>query len=88
MYAAVRTYEISDIEELSQLVRDEFVPIVKEVPGFIAYYVVDAGNGMASSITICEDETGIEESTSRAAAWVDERAASLIESARLSPPAP
>jgi hypothetical protein len=50
------------------------------VPGFVAYYVVDAGDGMASSITICETEERIEASTSRAAAWVEERAASLIES--------
>jgi hypothetical protein len=50
------------------------------VPGFVAYYAVDAGDGMASSITICEDRTGVDESTSRAAEWVEEHALELIES--------
>ena len=80
MYAGIRTYEVTDVEELSELVRDEFLPIVETVPGFVAYYVVDAGNGKASSITICEEEAGVRESTARAAAWVEERASDLIES--------
>ena len=35
---------------------------------------------MASSITICEDKTGVDESTSREAAWVEEHALDFIES--------
>ena len=35
---------------------------------------------MASSITICEDKTGVDESTSRAAEWVEEHALDFIES--------
>ena len=80
MHAAIRTYGISNIEELTELVNDEFLPIVETVPGFVAYYVVDAGDGAASSVTICESRVGVEESTSRAAAWVEERLPELIES--------
>jgi hypothetical protein len=80
MFAAIRTYGVTDIDELSELVKDGFLPIVESVPGFVAYYAVDAGDGMASSITICEDRTGVDESTSRAAEWVEEHAVELIES--------
>jgi hypothetical protein len=80
MYAAIRKYRVTDAEELSRRVRDEFIPIVKDVPGFVAYYVVDAGNGELMSITVCQDEEGVEESTARAADWVGERISSLIES--------
>jgi hypothetical protein len=80
MFAAIRTYGITDTDELSELVKDGFLPIVESVPGFVAYYVVDAGNGVASSITICEDKTGADESTSREAAWVEEHALDFIES--------
>ena len=80
MFAAIRTYGVTDIDELSELVKDGFLPIVESVPGFVAYYVVDAGDGMASSITICEDKTGVDESTSRAAEWVEEHALEFIES--------
>jgi len=80
VYGAIRTYRVTDVEELSRRVRDEFVPMVRDVPGFVAYYVIDAGGGKASSITICEDREGVEESTARAADWISERLASLIES--------
>ncbi len=80
MFAAIRTYGVTDIDELSELVKEGFLPIVESVPGFVAYYVVDAGDGLASSITICEDKTGVDESTSRAAEWVEEHALDFIES--------
>ena len=80
MYGAIRTYRVTDVEELSRRVRDEFVPMVRDVPGFIAYYVIDGGGGEISSVTICEDHEGVEESTARAADWVGDRIASLIES--------
>jgi hypothetical protein len=80
VYGAIRTYRVTDAEELARRVRDEFVPMVRDVPGFIAYYIVDDGGGTISSVTICEDREGVEESTTRAADWVRERLASLIES--------
>ena len=80
MYAAIRTYRVNDSEELARRVRDEFVPVVRDVPGFVAYYIVDAGGGKLSSVTICHDRQGVEESTARAAEWVREQIGSLIES--------
>ena len=80
MFAGISTYGVTDVDEFSELVKDGFLPIVESVPGFVACYIVDAGDGMASSITICEDKTGVDESTSREAAWVEENALDLIES--------
>jgi hypothetical protein len=80
MYGAIRTYRVSDAAELSRRVKEEFVPMVREVPGFVAYYVVDGGDGAVSSVTICEDREGAEASTARAADWIQERTAPLTES--------
>ena len=80
MFATIRSYRVTDVEELSELVREEFLPIVETVPGFVAYYVLDTGAGTVSSITVCEDREGLHESASRAASWVEERALELIES--------
>jgi hypothetical protein len=80
MYAAIRKYRVTDAAEIARRVKDEFVPTVQDVPGFIAYYVVDPGDGRLASVTVCEDKTGVDESTTRAADWVKERLASLIES--------
>jgi hypothetical protein len=80
MFAGIRTYKVTNMDELSEIVRDEFVPIVETVPGLVAYFVVDTGDGTASSITIAESKEGVLESASRAAAWVEERVPELIES--------
>jgi hypothetical protein len=80
MYAAISTYGVTDVDEISELVKDGFLPIVESVPGVVAFYLVDAGEGLATSITICDDKDSVEESTSRAAEWVQERALELIES--------
>ncbi len=80
MYGAIRTYRVTDVGELTTAVRDEFIPLVRDIPGFVAYYVVDSGGGTVSSITICEDKAGVDASTARAKDWVQERLSSLIES--------
>jgi hypothetical protein len=80
MYGVIRKYRVSDVDELARRVQNEFIPLVSGVPGFKAYYVLDAGDGTAASITICEDKAGVDASTDRAKEWVAERVASLIES--------
>ena len=80
MFAAISTYGVTDIDDLSELVKEQFLPIVESVPGFVAFYVVDPGDGLATTITICDDKAGADEATSRTAEWVQERALGLIES--------
>ena len=80
MYTAIRTYTTSDPGQVRQLVQQEFVPIVKDLPGFIGYYIVDAGDGKIASITVCDEREDVEESRKRAAEWVRDRLSSLITS--------
>ena len=80
MYTAIRMYTTSDSTELTRRVQDEFVPMVRDVPGFMGYYLVDAGDGRVASITVCDDREGVEESTARASDWVRNRLSSLITS--------
>ena len=72
MYASVRRYEVDpgDVPELIKKVDDGFAPIVSQVPGFIAYYALDQGDGVVASINIFEDREGAEESNRRAKDWV------------------
>lgn len=81
MYGAIRTYRVTDAGEIARRVKDEFIALVQTVPGFVAYYVIDGGDGTLSSITIGEDSDGVEESTLRASEWIREAGLdSLIES--------
>ena len=79
MYAVVRRYEgVTNPAEAARRVREEFIPLLREVPGFVAYYVVDVGGGVIASTSVFQDQAGSEESTKRAADWVRENLASLI----------
>jgi hypothetical protein len=78
MYATVRRYEgVSDPGDAARRVNEGFVPLISEIPGFVAYYWVDAGDNVMVSTSVFEDETG-EESNRRAANWVRENLASVL----------
>ena len=79
MYAVVRRYNgVIDPEEAGRRVEDQFVEILKEVPGFIAYYWVDAGDGVMLSTSVFQDEPEEEESTKRAGEFVHANLESLF----------
>ena len=52
MHAAVRKYRVSDVDALVSKVEAEFAEQVKQVPGFVGYYVIDGGDGTAASVTV------------------------------------
>jgi hypothetical protein len=55
MYVAVRRYEgVRDSQKVAQLVDEDFIPIISEMPGFVAYYFVDAGDGVMVSTSVFE----------------------------------
>ena len=73
MYATVRRYEgVTDPAEAGRLVREGFIPLISEIDGFIAYYWVDAGDGVMVSTSVFDDQAGAEASNERAAGWVRE----------------
>jgi hypothetical protein len=79
MYAVVRRYEgVVHAAETGRRVKDEFVPLLREVPGFVAYYWVNAGGGVMVSTSVFEDQAGEEESTKKAADYVHANLASLL----------
>ncbi len=74
MYAVIRQYRVDPdrSEELIQLVEEQLVPLVEKVPGFVAYYLVDTGEGTLASMSICENRSGQEECFRLAEEWVKE----------------
>ena len=78
MYIAVRRYEgVTDTKKVAQLAREGFLPIISEMPGFVAYYLVDAGDGVTVSTSVFEHKEAEEQSTFRAGEFVAEDLASL-----------
>ena len=66
MYVAVRRYEgVSDPQKVARLVDEGFVPIISEMPGFVAWYLVDAGEGVIVTTSVFEHKDAEEQSTFR-----------------------
>jgi hypothetical protein len=73
MYVAVRRFEgVTDPKKVAQVAREGFVPIISEMPGFVAYYLVDAGDGVTVSTSVFEHKDAEEQSTFRAGEFVQE----------------
>ena len=79
MYIAVRRYEgVSDVQKVRQLVDEGFVPILSEIPGFVAFYWVDVGDGVVASTSVFEHKHAEEQSTIEAREFVQEHLAPLM----------
>ncbi len=80
MHAAIRQYQVDpgSVDEITRGVNEGLLPTIKEVYGFQAYYVVDAGGGRMASVSVFEDRAGAEESTRMAADWIRQNMASLV----------
>ena len=64
MYAAIRRYKVASSEspEAIKQILERFVPHIKELQGLVGYYVLDAGDGLIATISICEDQEKVEAS--------------------------
>lgn len=81
-YVSIRRYEgVKNVDEVIRVVQEGFVPIISSSPGYIAYYAVDAGDGVVASISVFENQAGMEASNRKAADWVKANLASLLPGA-------
>ncbi len=82
MYATIRSYHGVDqnrAAELTAKVNETLVPQLRELPGFAGYYLIDAGNGIFTSLGLFETPEQGEESTKIVATWIrDEKLDSLM----------
>jgi hypothetical protein len=72
MYIAVRRYQAlnGSEDEVMKQVEQEFVPLLRQLPGFLAYYATFA-SGDVVTVSVFNDASSAQESVRLAAAWVD-----------------
>ena len=73
MHATIRRYDGVDQNrtvELTGKVNDSLVPKLSNLDGFKGYYLIEAGDGIFSSVGIFDTVEQADESTKVAAAWV------------------
>jgi hypothetical protein len=79
MYVAVRRYEgVTDPQRVAKVGEEGFVPIISEMPGFVAHYFVDAGDGVMVATSVFEHKDAEEQSTFVAGEFVQEHLAPLL----------
>jgi hypothetical protein len=86
MYATIRRYESVDQSRTSELVKkadETLVPRLSKLPGFSGYHLIEAGNGVISSVGFFETSSQVDESTRVASNWVREE---KLETALPNPP--
>ena len=76
MFATIRRYEGIDQTRTSELVKkvdDSLVPRLSNLPGFGGYHLIEAGNGVMTSISFFDTSAQADESTRFASTWVREQ---------------
>ncbi len=80
MYASVRKYAIrGSMDELLKRIREGFVPIVRNAPGFKSYSVVRVRGNDVVTISVFDNQAQARQSNELAAEWVRENVASFAE---------
>jgi hypothetical protein len=86
MHATVRRYEGVDktrTDELTKKVGETLLPSLSKLPGFSGYYLIEAENGVVTSIGLFDNSNQGVDSTRIASEWIrDEK----LESALPNPP--
>ena len=84
MHVTIRSYAgAAALADAMSAKASDVEEIIRGVPGFIAYYAVRDGDNM-TSVTVCQDKTGTDESTRRAGAWVKENVQGGVAAPRIS----
>ena len=75
MYSSIRRYTTNpdDAAAIVELVKQGNIKeLIGDLPGFIAYYMLDCGGGVVATVSVFEDQAGADQSNGVAADWVKE----------------
>jgi hypothetical protein len=80
MFAAVRYYRTTSdsIDEVVGRIREGFVPVIKDTPGFVAYLVLAPRENEIVSVSVFENQQSAEESNRKAQEWVSQNMSELL----------
>ena len=88
MHATIRRYEGVDQSrtvELTNKVNEKLLPKLKELPGFGGYYLIEAGDGVFSSLGLFQTPEQGKESSELVATWIrdEDLSAALPNAAKI-----
>jgi hypothetical protein len=71
MHASMRRIKCmpGKAQEVGRRIEEQFVPQMRAVSGFVAYYLVDLGSDEIASISVFQSQAGADEANQKAGAW-------------------
>jgi len=71
MHAVIRRYKVrlGTVASAAQHAESSLLPQMNRLPGFVAYYLLDAGDSVLASISVCETPEGADAAAALAASW-------------------
>jgi hypothetical protein len=74
MYTSIRQYKgvASEVAEIAHRVDEQFAEKLAQLPGFVAYELLDCGDGTVFTLSVFEDRESAEASMDIAAGWIRE----------------
>jgi len=62
MHAVIRRYRVrlGTVQQAIRYAEKEFIPLARRIPGFVACYLLDAGNDVLASIGLFQTQEGAE----------------------------
>jgi hypothetical protein len=76
MHATIRRYESIDQSRKSEVLKkvdENLLPALKDLAGFRGYSVIDAGDGVITSVSFFDTAAQADESTRIASSWLREQ---------------
>ena len=82
MFVAIRYYQTDpdSTDEVVQRVKEGFVPLVRDMRGFVSYFVLAPSDREDElvSVSVFESREGAQESNERAEDWVNQNLSELL----------
>jgi hypothetical protein len=71
MHAVIRRYKVrlGTVASAAQHAETSLLPQMNQLPGFVAYYLLDAGDSVIASVSVCETREGADAAAALAASW-------------------
>jgi len=71
MHAVIRRYKVrlGTVASAAKHAETSLLPEMNRLPGFVAYYLLDAGDSVLASISVCATPEGADAAAALAASW-------------------
>jgi heme-degrading monooxygenase HmoA len=73
MYTTIRRHHVTDKDEVTRVTREDFLPKLRKLPGFLGYYMLHGEGDILVSVSVFETREGAEASNRLAADEIREQ---------------